>query len=104
MLIGHFLVLQKDLRSEKVVDFLKVFKLFENEMFGDAYYDLNFRKNRSLRKPINLPKTEDVKMLMDECCLILKSIDLYNHPSDSFCTGSIWSYNHTYFVLCKKRG
>ena len=48
MLIGHFLVLQKDLRSEKVVDFLKVFKLFENEMFGDAYYDLNFRKNRTL--------------------------------------------------------
>ena len=53
-------------------------------MFGDVYYDLNFRKNRTLQKPINLPKTEDVKMLMDECCLILKSVDLYNHPTDSF--------------------
>ena len=53
-------------------------------MFDVAYYDLTFRKNRSLQKPINLPKTEDVKMLMDERCLILKSIDLYNYPSDSF--------------------
>ena len=103
MLIGHFLVLQKDSRSEKVVDFLKVFKLFENEMFGDAYYDLNFRKNRTLRKPINLPKTEDVKMLMDECCLILKSIDLYNHPSDSFVL--VRSAVITILILfCARRG
>ena len=68
----------------KVLDFLKFCKLFENEMFGDAYFDLSFRKNRGLRKPINLTKTEDDKMIMNECCLILKSIDFYNHPSDSF--------------------
>ena len=43
MLIGNFLVLQKDSRSKKVVDLLKVFKLFENQIFGDGYYDLNFR-------------------------------------------------------------
>ena len=53
-------------------------------MFGDAYFDLSFRKNRGLGKPINLTKTEDDKMIMNECCLILKSIDFYNHPSDSF--------------------
>lgn len=40
--------------------------LFESEIFRDTYYDLNFRKNRNLRKPLDLPKTEDVKMLMDK--------------------------------------
>ena len=48
MLIGHFLVESQDQRSNRVVEFLKVFKLFENELFGDAYYDLNYRRNRNL--------------------------------------------------------
>ena len=73
-LIGHFLVTNSDGRSKRVVDFLQVLKLFEDELFGDAYYDLNFRANVNSRKPINLPKDEDVRIILDECKSIMTDI------------------------------
>ena len=84
ILIGHFLVQCDDIRSNRIVEFLKVLKLFENEIFGDAYYDLNYRRNRSLRKPINLPKDDDVKLLLGECKDIMLSVDIFDHPANSF--------------------
>ena len=59
-------------------------KLYENEIFGDAYFDLNYRKNVALRKAIKLPKDDDVRLLMDECRLILNSTDPFDYPSRSF--------------------
>lgn len=38
MLISHFLVECEDLKSDRVTEFLKVLKLFERKLFGDAYY------------------------------------------------------------------
>ena len=85
-LTGYFLVKDDDKRSQRVVDFLKVLKLYEEELFGDAYYDLNHRKNVNLRKPINLPNNDDVQLLIEECNKIMTSIDVYTHPSESFAT------------------
>ena len=45
---------------------MQVLKLYENELFGDAYYDINFKKNINTRKPIHLPNDEDVKLLLKE--------------------------------------
>ena len=42
-LTGYFLVKNEDVKSQRVVDFLKVLKLYEDELFGDAYYDINYR-------------------------------------------------------------
>ena len=66
ILIGYFLMQELDARSQQVVEFLQVLKLYEDEIFGDAYYDLNYRRDIRLRKPVNLPKYDDVKMLMEE--------------------------------------
>ena len=74
-LIGHFLIEFEDERLKRVIEFLQVFKIFENEIFGDAYYDLNYRRNVNLRKRINLPKQDDVQMLLKECKNILSTID-----------------------------
>ena len=83
-MIGYFLVKNLDVRSQRVVEFLQVLKLFEDEIFGDAYYDISYRRNVNLRKPINLPKDEDVAMLMEECKVIMNSIDAFAYPSDLF--------------------
>ena len=83
LLIGYFLMQELDARSQQVVEFLQVLKLYEDEIFGDAYYDLNYRRNVSLRKPVNLPKDDDIKMLMGECTRIM-SVDVFNYPHDSF--------------------
>ena len=83
LLMGYFLMKNEDIRSQRLSDFLTVLKLYENEMFGDAYYDLNYRKNVAPKKPIKLPKDDDVR-LMDECSLILNSIDPFDYPSQSF--------------------
>ena len=84
MLISHFLMECEDLKSNRVTEFLKVLKLFESELFGDAYYDLNYRRSRTLRKPVNLPKNNDVRLLMEECKKIMQSIDKFEHPANAF--------------------
>ena len=84
MLISHFLMECEDLKSNRVTEFLKVLKLFESELFEDAYYDLNYRRNRTLRKPVNLPKNDDVRLLMEECKKIMQSIDKFEHPANAF--------------------
>ncbi|XP_065682293.1 uncharacterized protein LOC136095516 [Hydra vulgaris] len=101
IIIGHFLVQNEDERSNRVVDFLKVFKLFENQIFGDAYYDLNYRKNKSLRKPINLPNDADVILLFEECKAIMLSIDLYEHPLSNYV--KIRSATATYLIIFNAR-
>ena len=84
LLVGYFLMKKEDIRSQWVPDFLTVLTLYKNEMFGDVYYDLNYRKNVALRKPIKLPKDDNVRLLIDECSLILNSIDPFDYPSQSF--------------------
>ena len=52
-------------------------------IFGDAYYDLNYRRNVSLRIPVNLPKDDDIKILMEECTKIML-FDVFDYSNDSF--------------------
>ena len=72
-----------DATSQQVVQFLQVLKSYEDEIFGNAYYDWNYRRNVSLRKPVNLPKDDDIKMLMEECTKIM-SVVVFDYPHDSF--------------------
>ena len=72
-----------DARSQQVVEFFQVLKLCEDEISGDAYYGLNYRRNVSLRKPVNLPKDDDIKMLMEKCTKIM-SVDVFDYTHDSF--------------------
>ena len=74
-LIGHFLIKNLDKKSKEVVELLQVLKLVEDELFGDAYYDLNYRRNVTLRKPIHPPNDDDVKMLLDECSTNMNSLN-----------------------------
>lgn len=83
-LIGYFLVKNQGNQSKKVVDFLSVLKMFEKDTFGDAYYELNYKKNTVLRKPQNLPKEDDVVTLNNECKKIMSSIDVFDLPTESF--------------------
>ena len=84
LLVGYFLMKNQDDQADKVKDFVTVLKLFEEELFGDAYYDTNFRKNVKDRKPINLPNDNDVKILLDECNKIMNSPDIFNMCATSF--------------------
>ena len=66
-LIGCFLVKNMDSNSKHITDFLQVLKLFQDDFFGDAFYDINYKTNIESRKPINLPSDGDVDTLLDEC-------------------------------------
>lgn len=59
-------------------------KAYENDDFKDAYYDLKYRRNVTLRKSANLPKNEDVKMLITECKKIMSEMDSYAYPAQSY--------------------
>ena len=68
-----------DQRAKQVLNFLVVLKLCQDEIFGDAYYDINYRRN-----VISHPKDEDVNSLLEACKKILCSINEFDHPSNSF--------------------
>ena len=100
-LIGYFLMRNEDSRADKVKDFVTVLKLFEEELFGDAYYDLNHRKNVKDRKPIALPKEDDVQMLMKECISIMSSTDVFDYTANAYV--SIRSATATYLIIFNAR-
>ena len=60
MLHAHYLVHSKDIEADAVKDFISVFKLLEYKVFGGALYAIHQKRNRSTRKPVNLPKEEMV--------------------------------------------
>ena len=101
-LIGFYLMKNMDDKSKRVTDFVQVLKLFENEIFGDAYYDLNFRKNVNSRKPVNLPSDEDVKLLMNECVEIMGKISDYDFPDPALYT-DIRTATLTYLIIFNAR-
>jgi len=100
-LIGHFLILNQDEKSKKVVQFLEILKMLQEDLFGDAYYDLNYRKNSFSRKPQNLPKEDDVQLLNDECKKIMNSIDCFDIPSESFI--NVRSATATFLIIFNAR-
>ena len=100
-LIGHYLVLNEDEKSKKIVQFLEILKMLQEDLFGDAYYDLNYRKNAVSRKPQNLPKEDDVQLLNEECKKIMNSIDRFDLPSESFI--NVRSATATYLIIFNAR-
>ena len=78
-LVGYFLVQNEDKRSTRVADFMQVLKLFEPEMFGDALYDIEYKKNVKNRKPAVLPCEDDVRKVNDYC-LKQMTFDSLEHP------------------------
>ena len=82
--IGYHLMINMNDKSENAVNFLSVIKLFENQIFGDVFYDLNFRQNINNGKPVNLSNDDDVQMLMKECIEIMKALDEFEFPAESY--------------------
>ena len=65
ILKGTFLVRERDDLSKTMDNFLAIFKLNKDEIFGDAEYQLNKNCQIRLRKPANIPLESDVKLLRD---------------------------------------
>ena len=61
------------------------------------------KNNIALRKPIKFPKDDDVRLLMDECRVILNFIDPFDCPSQLFV--AVRSATATcLIVFCTRRG
>lgn len=77
-IIGYFLIKNQDGKAKRVNDFLQVLKLVEDEIFGEALYDVNYRRNVKQRKEKSLPKNDDVEKLLSECKKVMSAIDVFN--------------------------
>ena len=60
---AQFLIEGDDCKAEEVNKFVEVFELHKNEIFGDATYILNRKRQENLRRPEQLPKEPDVEKL-----------------------------------------
>ena len=81
----HFLVEGKDVDADRVCDFIKVFHLVENEIFNEALYAIKQKRNKTTRKPANLPNEDLVKELKNYFLNVtLKSNFVFQSSKDVF--------------------
>nr|XP_047141048.1 LOW QUALITY PROTEIN: uncharacterized protein LOC124816074 [Hydra vulgaris] len=73
-LVGHFLAQDNDKVADDICNFLKLFKLEKDNIFADANYDLVSRRNRKLKKPVNLPVESDIELLRNYTVETIKKI------------------------------
>ena len=62
-LVGNFLANDNDSVGEDISNFIKLYNLEKENVFGDASYNLNNRRNKKLKKPANLPIESDITLL-----------------------------------------
>jgi hypothetical protein len=62
---ARYLVDDNDAKAEEVTKFKKVLKLNRNIILGDAEYKINRKRQTTLRRPENLPKESDCRLLRD---------------------------------------
>ena len=79
--VDNFIVKINEIKSKQVTDFMQVLNLFKNEIFGDAYYDINYRKNVTAKKPANLPSDDDINLILEKCTKIMSSTAVLDLPS-----------------------
>ena len=101
LLMGHFLMHNQDKQKDQVVDFLQVLKLVENELFGDAYYDVNYRNNVNKKKAKSLPTEEDIQLLIAECEDVMKTADVMDINSTNFV--AVRAATSTFLVIFNAR-
>ena len=62
-LVGNILANDNDSVAENISNFMKLYNLEKENVFGDASYNLNNRRNKKLKKPANLPIESDITLL-----------------------------------------
>ena len=74
ILKGTFLTRERDDLSTNIDNFLTIFKLNKEEIFGDAIYQLNKNRQIKLRKPASLPQEHDVQLLRNYVLKVMREI------------------------------
>ncbi|XP_065658548.1 uncharacterized protein LOC136083069 [Hydra vulgaris] len=95
--IGNFLAQDNDDSAKSISDFLVLLQLRKEEIFGDATYDLNERRNISLKKPSKLPIESDVQMIRDYSISIIKK-----YKEDNFVLWDLHAYVELRDAACTR--
>ena len=90
-----FLVQEKDSDARDMDNFLSVFNLYKDYLFGDAAYQINRSRQIKLRKPINLPLEEDIIIMRRHVLSIIKK-----YCSDEFYLFDQHSYVELRNAVC----
>ena len=65
MLQAHYLVHGHNDKANQIRDFISVFAMVEGEIFAGALYTLKQRRNKTTRKPANLPDEKLIQLLTE---------------------------------------
>ena len=95
--IGSFLAQDNDDSAKSISDFVVLLELRKEEIFGDASYDLNERRNINLKKPSKLPIESDIRMIRDHTISIMK-----NYQNDNFMLWDLHAYVELRDVACTR--
>ena len=95
--IGSFLAQDNDDSAKSISDFVVLLELRKEEIFGDASYDLNERRNINLKKPSKLPIESNIRMIRDLTISIMK-----NYQNDNFMLWDLHAYVELRDVACTR--
>ena len=60
---AHFIITGNNVGANDISEFLKVFPVIAREVFHGAHYRIHQKRNKSTRKPANLPDTDVINQL-----------------------------------------
>ena len=83
--------------AKSISDFVVLLELHKEEMFGDATYDLNERKNIKSKKPSKLPIESGIRMICDHTISIMK-----NYEDDNFVLWDLHANVELRDVVCTR--
>ena len=76
-LVGHYMVENNNQLRKEAEDFIVLINHRKDEVFGDATYDLNEKRNVTMKKPSSLSLESDVTLIRDHVLEIMKK---YSNP------------------------
>nr|XP_047132039.1 uncharacterized protein LOC124811030 isoform X2 [Hydra vulgaris] len=83
--MGYYLKTNRDDLSKEVSNFLYIFGLMKDEIFSDAVYDLNKRRNEKHKKPAQLPMEEDIQTIRNHIVITMEKLtseyEIIDRPS-----------------------
>lgn len=95
--IANFMLLDNDVSKTDVENFMILLNYCKDELFGDATYELNQRRNINSKKPAQLPLENDLELIRNHTIEVIKK-----YASDPFHIWDVHSFKELRDATCTR--
>jgi len=96
-LIAHYMISKETSLKKEVEDFVILLKYRKDDVFGNAIYDLNERRNINLKKPSALPLESDINLVKTHALEVMEK-----YQKDPFHKWDLHSFKELRDCVCTR--